>query len=175
MTVLRDGRSLRLRPLHDVRPDRRGLLGGQRAGRAQGNTWAYLWLAPLLAIAYATAFAAERIAPFFDEWNDHDAHGDTRDQYCCTFSLRDVEHQRRAADPADLLAVPVPGSLADAVADVVTSADRVRGRRFRLHDDALPQPPLRAAVAAAFGASRRRPALRLATASFAIRCIRSST
>jgi sterol desaturase/sphingolipid hydroxylase (fatty acid hydroxylase superfamily) len=43
---------------------------------AQGNTWAYLWLAPLLAIAYATSFAAERIASFFDEWNDHDAHGD---------------------------------------------------------------------------------------------------
>ncbi len=44
---------------------------------AQNNPWAYLWLAPLLAMAYATAFAAERTAPFFDEWNDHDAHGDT--------------------------------------------------------------------------------------------------
>jgi len=43
---------------------------------AQGNPWAYLWLAPLLALAYATAFASEKIAPFFDEWNDHDAHGD---------------------------------------------------------------------------------------------------
>jgi len=43
---------------------------------AQGNTWAYLWLAPLLGLAYATAFASEKIAPFFDEWNDHDAHGD---------------------------------------------------------------------------------------------------
>lgn len=38
----------------------------------------YLWLAPLLAIAYATAFAAERIAPFFAEWNDHHDHGDTK-------------------------------------------------------------------------------------------------
>ena len=44
---------------------------------ARGNPWAFLWLAPLLALAYATAFAAERIAPFFDEWNDHNAHGDT--------------------------------------------------------------------------------------------------
>jgi sterol desaturase/sphingolipid hydroxylase (fatty acid hydroxylase superfamily) len=44
---------------------------------AQNNPWAYLWLAPLLAMAYATAFAAERTAPFFDEWNDHDAHADT--------------------------------------------------------------------------------------------------
>lgn len=38
----------------------------------------YFWLAPLLALAYGTAFAAERIAPFFDEWNDHSQHGDTR-------------------------------------------------------------------------------------------------
>jgi sterol desaturase/sphingolipid hydroxylase (fatty acid hydroxylase superfamily) len=43
---------------------------------ARSNPWAYLWLAPLLALGYATAFAAERVAPFFDEWNDHDAHGD---------------------------------------------------------------------------------------------------
>lgn len=40
--------------------------------------WNYLWLAPVLAVAYATAFAAERIAPFFDEWNDHAQHGDTK-------------------------------------------------------------------------------------------------
>jgi sterol desaturase/sphingolipid hydroxylase (fatty acid hydroxylase superfamily) len=45
---------------------------------AQGHTWAYLLLAPLLALAYGTSFSAERIAPFFDEWNDHDAHGDTK-------------------------------------------------------------------------------------------------
>jgi sterol desaturase/sphingolipid hydroxylase (fatty acid hydroxylase superfamily) len=44
---------------------------------ARNNPWAYLWLAPLLALAYATAFAAEKTAPFFDEWNDHDRHGDT--------------------------------------------------------------------------------------------------
>jgi sterol desaturase/sphingolipid hydroxylase (fatty acid hydroxylase superfamily) len=43
---------------------------------AQNNPWAYLLLAPLLALAYATAFAGEKIAPFFDEWNDHDDHGD---------------------------------------------------------------------------------------------------
>jgi sterol desaturase/sphingolipid hydroxylase (fatty acid hydroxylase superfamily) len=44
---------------------------------ARDNPWAYLWLAPLLALAYATAFASEKIAPFFDEWNDHHEHGDT--------------------------------------------------------------------------------------------------
>lgn len=38
----------------------------------------FFWLAPLLALAYGTAFAAERIAPFFDEWNDHSQYGDTR-------------------------------------------------------------------------------------------------
>jgi sterol desaturase/sphingolipid hydroxylase (fatty acid hydroxylase superfamily) len=42
------------------------------------NGHSYLWLAPLLVIAYATAFAAERIAPFFEEWNDHHAFGDTQ-------------------------------------------------------------------------------------------------
>ncbi|KAB2944124.1 MAG: sterol desaturase family protein [Hyphomicrobium sp.] len=43
---------------------------------AHDNPWAYLWLAPLLALAYATAFGAEKIAPFFEDWNDHNAHGD---------------------------------------------------------------------------------------------------
>jgi sterol desaturase/sphingolipid hydroxylase (fatty acid hydroxylase superfamily) len=43
---------------------------------ADGNKWAYLWLVPLLITAYATSMVAERIAPFFDEWNDHDVHGD---------------------------------------------------------------------------------------------------
>ncbi|MGL4397190.1 MAG: sterol desaturase family protein [Hyphomicrobium sp.] len=37
----------------------------------------YLWLAPVLATAYALAFAAERIAPFFESWNEHAEHGDT--------------------------------------------------------------------------------------------------
>lgn len=37
----------------------------------------YLWLVPLLLIAFASAFAAEKIAPFFDQWTDHHAHGDT--------------------------------------------------------------------------------------------------
>ena len=45
---------------------------------AGDNPWAYLWLAPLLALAYATAFGAEKVAPFFDEWNDHHEHGDTQ-------------------------------------------------------------------------------------------------
>ena len=40
--------------------------------------WDYLWLAPLLLSTYAAAFAAERIAPFFDEWNHHGDHGDTK-------------------------------------------------------------------------------------------------
>ena len=45
----------------------------------QGHTWLwYLWLAPLLALAYATSFAAERIAPFYEAWNEHDDHGDTK-------------------------------------------------------------------------------------------------
>jgi sterol desaturase/sphingolipid hydroxylase (fatty acid hydroxylase superfamily) len=44
---------------------------------AGDNPWAYLLLAPLLAVAYATAFGAEKVAPFFDEWNDHHEHGDT--------------------------------------------------------------------------------------------------
>lgn len=42
------------------------------------SAWGYLWLAPLLAVAYGTAFYAERIAPFYDEWNDHHEHGDTK-------------------------------------------------------------------------------------------------
>src|SRR5262249_58520651 len=46
------------------------------AAGAEGHTWAYLLLIPLLVAAYLIAFAAERIAPFFDNWNDHDAHGD---------------------------------------------------------------------------------------------------
>ncbi len=41
------------------------------------NEHSYFWLAPLLAVAYATAFGAEHIAPFFDEWNVHAEHGDT--------------------------------------------------------------------------------------------------
>ena len=52
-----------------------GLTGAAYWVVANGHS--YFWLAPLLAIAYATAFAAERIAPFFEEWNDHAAHGDT--------------------------------------------------------------------------------------------------
>src|SRR3990170_4688289 len=46
--------------------------------------WAYFWFAPLLALAYATAFAAERIAPFFEEWNHHDEHGDTQANFLHT-------------------------------------------------------------------------------------------
>jgi sterol desaturase/sphingolipid hydroxylase (fatty acid hydroxylase superfamily) len=43
---------------------------------ARGHTSAYLLLVPLLALAYVIAFAAERAAPFFENWNDHDAHAD---------------------------------------------------------------------------------------------------
>ncbi len=39
---------------------------------AYGHT--YVWLLPLLAMAFATAHIAERIAPFHDEWNH--SHGD---------------------------------------------------------------------------------------------------
>ena len=42
------------------------------------NGHSYFWLAPLLAIAYAATFAAERIAPFFEDWNHHGEHGDTK-------------------------------------------------------------------------------------------------
>jgi sterol desaturase/sphingolipid hydroxylase (fatty acid hydroxylase superfamily) len=44
---------------------------------AEGKTWAYALIVPLLAIAYATSMIAERIAPFFPDWNDHHDHGDT--------------------------------------------------------------------------------------------------
>lgn len=44
----------------------------------RGHTWAYLLMIPLLAVAYLTAFGAEKIAPFFDEWNDHEEHGDAK-------------------------------------------------------------------------------------------------
>lgn len=37
----------------------------------------YFWLVPILLLAFGTAFVAERIAPFFEEWNDHGAHGDS--------------------------------------------------------------------------------------------------
>lgn len=40
--------------------------------------WFYFWLAPLIAVAYGTAFFAEKIAPFYDDWTRHDGHGDTK-------------------------------------------------------------------------------------------------
>ena len=46
--------------------------------------WSYFWLAPLLALAYATAFAAEHIAPVFEDWNDHDEHGDNKTNFLHT-------------------------------------------------------------------------------------------
>ncbi len=46
--------------------------------------WHYFWLGPLLAVAYATSFAAERIAPYYDEWNDHAEHGDTKTNFIHT-------------------------------------------------------------------------------------------
>lgn len=42
------------------------------------NNHSYLWFVPLLATALLTSFAAERIAPFFAEWNDHATFGDTK-------------------------------------------------------------------------------------------------
>jgi len=45
---------------------------------ARGETWAYVLLIPLRAVAYLIAFGAERIAPFFDDWNDHQEHGDNK-------------------------------------------------------------------------------------------------
>ncbi|HML27808.1 MAG TPA: sterol desaturase family protein [Hyphomicrobium sp.] len=42
----------------------------------EGKTWAYALIFPLLVVAYATSMLAERIAPFFPEWNDNEAHGD---------------------------------------------------------------------------------------------------
>ena len=44
----------------------------------RGQTWAYVLLIPLLAVAYLTAFGAEKIAPFFEDWNDHHEHGDSK-------------------------------------------------------------------------------------------------
>src|SRR3954454_23456990 len=67
--------------------------------------------------------------------------------------LRDVVDQRCAADPGDLLVVSVSGPVADALAAVEPSADRVPRRRLRFHDDALPEPPLRAALEAPCRAS----------------------
>ncbi len=52
-----------------------GLTGAAYWVVANGHS--YFWLAPLLVIAYATSFAAEKIAPFYSEWNDHHDHGDT--------------------------------------------------------------------------------------------------
>jgi sterol desaturase/sphingolipid hydroxylase (fatty acid hydroxylase superfamily) len=51
-----------------------GLTGAAYWVMTSGHS--YLWLVPILLTAFATAFAAEKIAPFFDEWNDHDDHGD---------------------------------------------------------------------------------------------------
>lgn len=38
----------------------------------------YFWLVPLLLLAFGTAFVSEKIAPFFEEWNDHHEHGDSQ-------------------------------------------------------------------------------------------------
>ena len=42
------------------------------------NGHSYAWVAVLLALAYAAAFAAERVAPFYEDWNHHGDHGDTK-------------------------------------------------------------------------------------------------
>ena len=51
-----------------------GLIGTAYAIVASGHS--YLWVAPILLAAFAAAFAAEKIAPFFSEWTDHDEHAD---------------------------------------------------------------------------------------------------
>ena len=127
---------------------------------AQNNPWAYLWLAPLLALAYATAFAAETHRAVLRRVERSRRARRYADQRPAHPRLRDAEHQRRAAHPAHRLAVSVPGNLADRVAAVGAVARRLRHLRLHLHDDALPQPQVCAAVAAACGASRRRSPLR---------------
>ena len=82
----------------------------------RGNPWAYLWLAPLLALAYATAFAAEKTRPFFDEWNDHDAHGDTPSNFLHILVYEMQSINGVLLIPLIVLAVPLPGLLADRVA-----------------------------------------------------------
>jgi sterol desaturase/sphingolipid hydroxylase (fatty acid hydroxylase superfamily) len=41
--------------------------------------YSYAWLAPLLVVAFVSAHLAERVAPWYEEWNDpaHDHHDDT--------------------------------------------------------------------------------------------------
>lgn len=56
----------------------------------RGHTWAYLLMIPLLVVAYLTAFAAEKVAPFFDEWNDHHEHEDNTTNF---FHLMVYEYQ----------------------------------------------------------------------------------
>lgn len=46
-----------------------GLTGIAYGLVAHGSS--YLWMAAILAAAFATSFAAERIAPYFPEWNGH--------------------------------------------------------------------------------------------------------
>lgn len=52
-----------------------GLTGAAYWVMTSGHS--YLWLLPLMLVAFATAFAAEKVAPFFEEWTHHDEHGDT--------------------------------------------------------------------------------------------------
>lgn len=52
-----------------------GIVGSAYAAVATGHS--YLWLAPLLLLAYATAHAAEHILPCFEEWNEHGDEGTT--------------------------------------------------------------------------------------------------
>lgn len=53
-----------------------GLTGAAYWVVANNQSW--FWLAPLLGLAYLASFTAEKVAPFFDEWNHHDDHGDTK-------------------------------------------------------------------------------------------------
>ena len=85
---------------------------------ARGHTWAYLLLVPLLVLAYAIAFASGKDRAVLRELERSRR---TRRQHVelpAHHRLRVPGDGWRAADPGDLLAVPVPGHLADAVADV---------------------------------------------------------
>ena len=69
-------RALWLRAVHDVRAYGRRLLGRRRP-RRRARPYLGLSAAPAAARPrLCDGFAAEKIAPFFEDWNDHEAHAD---------------------------------------------------------------------------------------------------
>ena len=121
----------------------------------------YFWLLPLIGVAYLTAFAAERIAPFYPEWNEHHDHGDTSANIWHTVVYEISAMNGVLMIPLIQWMFPYPGHLADVVAALGSGTARVPDCRLRVHVHPLCQPPLSSALAPAFGASRCRPALRL--------------